>query len=230
MDYGKDSYTTAAAVQTYLDRTLTTNEMTILSYVIPAASRWIDRTLGSNFDNLPTNVGFDINNPNNAACGWKQKHFSGGKREINIKPCQQILYVQSVNPYDFSVFYTYKSPLEYTADPYDQPVTRSLVLKLNEFTAGYGDRLIWPGDKDGIMVTALFTEYDYVNSCYPNDIVLLCNHVSAVFLQNNNNAEPVQREAVEGHTVVKRIDDLLASDPMVNRILQSREEVWLDEM
>jgi len=230
MDYGSDSYTTAAAVQTYLDRTLTSNEMTILANVIPAASRWIDRTLGTNFDNLPTGVPFDATNPNNPACGWKQKFFSGGKREINIKPCQQILFVQAINPYDFSVFYTYSSPLEYVADPYDLPVKRSLVMKLNEFTASEGDSLKWPGDENGIRVTALFTEYDYVNSCYPNDIVLLCNHVSAVWLQNNQNADPLQREAIEGHLIMKRIDELLLSDPMVNRVLQSREEVWLEEM
>jgi hypothetical protein len=224
MDYGKDSYTTAAAVQTYLDRTLTSNELLILAYVILAASRWIDRTLGTCFDNL-----------NQAAFGQpgsgaSQKRFAGGFREINIKPCQQITAVQAINPYDFSVWYTYTQPLEYTQEPYDQPVKRSLRMKLNEFT---GDNLKWPGEPgevDTIQVTGLFTEYDYVNNCYPNDIVLLCNHIAAVFMQNNQNAEPVQREAVEGHLVIKRIDDLLLSDPMVNRVLQSREEVWLEEM
>lgn len=227
MDYGNDSYTTAAAIQTYLDRTLDQDELNILAYVIPAASRWIDRTLGTNFDNLPTNVPFDVTNPNNPACGWKQYRFAGGYREINIKPCQNILLVQSINPYDFSVFYTYTSPLEFTAEPYDFVVRRSLRMKLNEFT---GNDLRWPGDVDSIMVTALFTEYDYVHSCYPNDIVLLCNHIAATWLQNNQNAEPVQRESVEGHSVIKRIDDLLASDPMVTRVIDSRQEVWLDEM
>lgn len=221
MDLGNDSYTTAAAVGTYLDRTLDPNEDTILSYVIPAASRWIDRTLGTNFDNL-NQAAFG-----QAGSGALQLHFSGGKREINIRPCQQITAVQSINPYDFSVWYTYTQPLEYTAEPYDLPVKRSLRMKMNEFT---GNNLEWPGDIDGVMVTGLFTEYDYVHNCYPNDIVLLCNHISAVFLQNNQNAEPVQREALEGHMVIKRIDDLLASDPMVNRVIQSRQEVWLEEM
>lgn len=227
MDFGKDSYTTAAQVQTYLDRSLTVNETAILGYVIPAASRFIDRALGTNFDNLPTNVPFDVTNPNNAACGWKQLHFGGGYQEISIRPCQQILLVQAINPYDFSVWYTYSSPLEYTAEPYDYPVKRSLRMKVNEFT---GNNLKWPGDQDGVMVTALFTEYDYINDCYPNDIVTLANHISAVWLQNNQNAEPVQREQVEGHMVIKRIDDLLASDPMFNRVLESRGEIWLDEM
>lgn len=224
MDYGKDSYTTAAAVQAYLDRTLTTNETNALAYIIPAASRWIDRTLGTNFDNLNNTIPFG-----QPGTGWTQKHFQGGEREINIKPCQQITLVQAVNPYDFSVWYTYSQPLEYTQEPYDLPVKRSLRMKLNEFT---GNNLKWPGtgDPDLVMVTALFTEYDYVNSCYPNDIVLLCNHIAAVWLQNNQNAEPVQREQLEGHMVMKRIDDLLASDPMVTRVVQSREEVWLDIM
>jgi hypothetical protein len=227
MDYGNDSYTTPTAVQTYLDRTLDANELAILAYVIPAASRWIDRTLGSNFDNLPTNVPFDPTNPTNPLCGWQQKRFAGGHQEINIKPCQQILYVQSINPYDFSVWYTYSTPLEYTAEPYDFTVKRSLRMKANEFT---GNNLMWPGDVDGVQVTALFTEYDYVHGTYPNDIILLCNHISAVWLQNNQNAEPVQRESLEGHMVIKRIDDLLASDPMVTRVIESRQEVWLDEM
>jgi hypothetical protein len=224
MDYGNDSYTTAAAVQTYLDRTLDSNENTILAYVIPAASRWIDRTLGTCFDNLNQ---AQFGQPGSGAT---QKYFAGGKREINIKPCQQISAVQAINPYDFSVWYTYTQPLEYTQEPYGFPVIRSLRMKLNEFT---GNDLKWPGgdgETNTIMVTGLFTEYDYVHGCYPNDIVLLCNHIAATWLQNNQNAEPVQREAVEGHMVIKRIDDLLASDPMVTRVLESREEVWLEEM
>lgn len=221
MDYGKDSYTTATAVQTYLDRTLDTNENNILAYVIPAASRWIDRTLGTCFDNLNTAA---FGQPGSGA---SQKYFTGGHREINIKPCQQITAVQAISPYDFSVWYTYSQPLEYTQEPYGFPVIRSLRMKENEFT---GMNLKWPGDVNGVMVTGLFTEYDYVNSTYPSDIILLCNHISATWLQNNQNAEPVQREAVEGHMVIKRIDDLLASDPMVTRVLDSRQEVWLEEM
>lgn len=225
MDYGVDSYTTAAAVQTYLDRTLTANETAILAYVIPAASRWIDRALGTNFDKLNKDIPFGT-----AGTGWTQKHFGGGHQEINVRPCQQILYVQAINPYDFSVFYTYSSPLEYTAEPYDLTVKRSLVLKANEFTASEGEGLKWPGDQNGIMVTALFTEYDYVADSYPKDIITLCNHVSAVWMQNNQNTDVVQKEQVEGHLIMKRMDDLLATDPMVTRVMQSREEVWLDEM
>lgn len=222
MDYGKDKYTTVAGIQTYLDRTLTPNEQAILAYVIPAASRWIDRALGTNFDKLATDIPFG-----DEGSGWTQLHFAGGYREANIRPCQQIILVQSINPYDFSVWYTYSSPLEYVAEPYDLPVKPSLRMKANEFT---GNNLLWPGDQDGIMVTALFTEYDYINDGYPTDIVTLCNHIAAVWLQNNQNAEPIQRETVEGHTVIKRMDDLLASDPMVQRVLDSRMEVWLEEM
>jgi len=218
MDYGKDSYTTAAQVQTYLDRTLDANEIAILEYVIPAASRWIDRALGTNFDDAKNN-----------GRGLEQKHFSGGNREISIKHCQGITLVQSLNPYDLSVWYTYTSPLEYTAEPFDLPVKTSLRMKMNEFT---GSNLMWPGygDPDLVGVTAYFTEFDYVNNCYPKDIVALCNYASAVWLQDNQNAEPIQREQVEGHMVIKRIDDLMASDPMLTRLLQSREEVWLEEM
>ena len=231
MDYGKDSYTTVTQVQTYLARSLSPDEKAILAWVIPAVSRWIDRTLGTNFDKLSTSVPFDPTNPTNPACGWQQKRFAGGHREINIKPCQQILFVQSINPYDFSVWYTYTQPLEYTQEPYDFPVKRSLRMKMNEFT---GNNLMWPGDVDGVQVTALFTEYDYTLNGgaggYPNDIVLLANHVCGIWLQNNQNAEPVQKESLEGHMVIKRIDDLMLSDPMITRVIESREEVWLDEM
>lgn len=221
MDLGNDQYTTPTAVQTYLDRTLDTNELAILQYVIPAASRWIDRALGTNFSKLNT-AAFG-----QAGSGFTQLHFRGGVKEINIKPCQQISLVQAINPYDFSVWYTYSTPLEYTAEPYDQTVKTSLIMKANEFT---GPNLIWPPGDNSVMVTALFTEYDYVNNTYPFDIVLLCNHISGVWLQNNNNAEPVQRESVEGHMVMKRIDDLLASDPMFQRVLDSRQEIWLEDM
>lgn len=222
MDYGKDNYTTAAGVMTYLGRELDDNETGVLAYVIPAACRWIDRTLGTNFDNLPVNIPFGQN-----GSGWKQLHFGGGYQEVSIRPCQQITLVQAINPYDFSVWYTYSTPLEYIAEPYDYPVKRSLRMKMNEFT---GNNLKWPGDQNGIMVTALFTEYDYVNGCYPSDIVTLANHIAAVWLQNNQNAEGVAREEVEGHMVQKRMDDLLEKDPMVTRVLESREEIWLDEV
>jgi hypothetical protein len=224
MDYGKDSYTTVNAVQTYLDRTLTSNEQAILAYVIPAASRWIDRSLGTNFDNLNNIIPFGT-----AGSGWTQRKFAGGQNEINITPCQNIILVQAVNPYDFSVWYTYSTPLEYVAEPYNLNVKSSLRLKMNEFTGGDAG-LTWPGDEQGIMVTALFTEFDYVANDYPSDIKTLCNHISAIWLQNNQNAEPVQREQVEGHMVIKRIDDLIASDPMVTRVIDSRAQVWLDEM
>lgn len=219
MDYGKDSYTTVNNVQTYLDRTLTANEQAILNYVIPAASRWIDRTLGSCFDNLDESI----------PASWTKRYYAGGKREINIHPCQQITKVEAINPYDFSVWYTYAQPLEYTQEPYNLTVKTSLRMRLNEFT---GNDLKWPadGNLESIAVTALFTEYDYTAADYPADIKLLCNHISAVFLQNNQNAEPVQRESIEGHLVIKRIDDLLLSDPMVSRIVESRQEVWLEEM
>ena len=222
MDYGKDSYTTVAGVQTYLDRDLEPSEKAVLAYVIPAASRWIDRALGTNFDKLDNTIPFGT-----AGSGWTQKHFSGGQREINIRPCQQITLVQAINPYDFSVWYTYSTPLEYTAEPYDLTVKRSLRMKMNEFT---GTNLKWPGDNNGIMVTALFTEYDYDRGDYPQDIKTLCNHIAAVWLQNNQNTDVTQREQIEGHLIMKRADDLLASDPMVTRILESRDEIWLEEM
>ena len=221
MDLGKDSYTTVQGVQTYLARDLDSNEQAILGYVIPAVSRWIDRTLGTCFDYL------DKTNPAN----WTARHFAGGWQEINITPCQAITLVQAINPYDFSVFYTYTQPLEYTQEPYDTPVKKSLRMRMNEFT---GNNLQWPGGTESIMVTALFTEYDYTAAGgagdYPSDIKTLCNHMSAIWLQNNQNAEPIQREQIDGHMIMKRIDDLIASDPMVTRVIDSRAEVWLEDM
>lgn len=224
MDWGKDSYTTPTAVQTYLDRTLSASELTILSYVIPAVSRWIDRSLGTIFDYLPTNVPFGT-----VGSGWTQKYFGGGSQEIDIQPCQQIIKVEAINPYDLTVWYTYSTPLEFMAEPYNLPVKRSMRMRANEFT-GYDLR--WPGDNQGIRVTALFTEYDYTlnNGAggYPTDIVLLANHIAGVWLQNNQNTTNTSREEVEGHLVVSRLDDMLASDPMVTRVLQSRGEIWLE--
>lgn len=224
MDYGSDSYTTPSNVATYLDRTLDTNELAILDYVIPAVSRWIDRSLNSNFDHLDNTIPYGT-----AGSAWTQRKFGGGYREINITPCQQILNVQAVNPYDFSVWYTYSTPLEYVAEPNNLTVKKSLRLKMNEFTST-DIGLKWPGDEQGIMVTAIFSEYDYTANDYPSDIKLLANHICAIWLQNNQNAEPVQKEAVEGHSIMKRIDDLILSDPMITRIIESRQDVWLDEM
>lgn len=226
MDYGNDSYTTAANVGIYLNRALEANETSALAYVIPAVSRWIDRTLGTCFDKLDNTKAFG-----QTGSGWTQRKFGGGYREINITPCQNILNVQAINPYDFSVWYTYSTPLEYVAEPYNLTVKNSLRIKLNEFTGG--DGLKWPGnpgDEESIMITALFTEYDYVHDKVPNDIQLLCNHVSAVWLQNSQNTDGIQREQIEGHLIMKQLDDMLDHDPMITRVINSREQVWLDEM
>lgn len=225
MDYGQDSYTTVADVQTYLARTLSSQEQSILAYVIPAVSRWIDRATGSCFDNLESSIPWG-----SAGTKFTQKHFPGGYREISIKPCQQIQLVQAINPYDFSVWYSYSSPLEYTAEPYDLPVKRSLRMKMNEFT---GNDLKWPGDVDGVMVTALFTEFDYTANDYPSDIKLLANHIASVWLQNNKNTQVWTRQSIEGFEYQKNLNnmnDLLENDPVVTRVLQSREEIWLEEM
>ena len=222
MDLGQDNYTTVGKVQTYLNRTLEADETAALQIVIPAVSRWIDRTLNSCFDKLDDTIPFGTD-----GSGWTQRYFGGGYQEININHCQQVLKVQAVNPYDFSVWYTYSSPLEYIAEPYNLPIKTSLRMKVNEFT---GNDLKWPGDAEGILVTALFTEYDYARDQYPNDIVLLANHISAVWLQNSENTDAIQRESIEGHLVIKQLDDMLDRDPMVTRVLESRQEVWLDEM
>lgn len=221
MDIGRDNYTTTQHIQAYLDRDLSTNEVNALGYIIPAVCRWVDRTLGTNFDKLNKDIPFGT-----TGSGWTQRKFKGGYREIEVTPCQQIITVEAINPYDFSIWYTYTQPLEYTQEPYDYPVKRTLRMRRNEFT---GTNLIWPGDLEGIQVTALFTEYDYAKDQYPSDIILLVNHMCAVWLQNNQNAESIQREQVEGHMVMKRIDDLLASDPMVTRVIQSRSDIWLED-
>lgn len=222
MDYGKDSYTTSTSIQAYLHRTLSANELTVLGFVIPAVSRWIDRALGSCFDNL------DQNNPSN----FTTRYFNGGVREINIHPCQQIVSVQAINPYDMSVWYTYSTPLEYTQEPFNLPVKTSLRLRLNEFT---GNDLNWPsgGNPESIAVKALFTEYDYVRGGYPQDIIMLANHISAVWLQNNRNSTVMTRSSIEGYEMQKNLNnlnDILATDPMVQRIIESRQEIWLEEM
>lgn len=211
MDLGQDNYTTPLAVQTYLNRTLYTAEMQALSTVIPAVSRWIDRAVGSCFDANPVPMA---------------RHFKGGYQIMNIDPCQNITLVQALNPYDNSVFYTYKPILEFIAEPYDSPVKRYLTLRMNEFT---GNDLRWPGDDIGVLVTATYTEYDYVNNKYPSDIVLLANHISAVWLDNNKNTDIINKEQIEGHMIIKQTSDLLANDPMVNRIIESRSEIWLED-
>lgn len=211
MDYGSDSYTTAAQVQTYLNRTLSASETSALGIVIPATSRWIDRALGTTFSNITTPA---------------TKHFRGGFRNINIQPCQSITAVSALNPYDMSVWYTYTAPLEYIAEPYDLPVKKYLQMRRNEFT---GHNLKFPGDDVSIAVTALFTEYDFANNKYPEDIVLLCNHVSAVWLQNAINADGVMRESIEGHEIIKKLDDILEKDPMVQRVLHTRQDIWLED-
>lgn len=216
MDYTNDLYTTASQVATYLSRTLTATETSSLAFVIPTASRWIDRTLGTNFGYLDK-----TDNAN-----WTSRQFKGGFNRINIDPCQSITKVEAVNVYDNSVWYTYRTPLEYIAEPYNLPVHNELVLRSNEWNGGATG---WPGDDIAIKVTALFTEYDYVNNAYPNDIVLLANHISAVFLAEFQNTDVISEEQIEGHRIMKNPSDILETDPMVWRILDSRKQIWLED-
>lgn len=220
MDFGQDNYTTVAQIQAYLGRDLSADETASLKFIIPAVSRWIDRTLGSCFDKLDKTKPYGT-----AGSGWTQRHFSGGHRVIDLTPCQNILTVAALNTYDNTVFYTYQTPLEFLVMPYDTTVKTYLEMRRNEFT---GPHTSWPGGEGNILVTALFTEYDYVNDRYPTDIVLLSNHVSAVWLQNNQSTDSVEKEQVEGHMVQYKVADL-EHDPMVTRILQSRDDVWLGE-
>lgn len=207
-------YTDTTKVANYLGITLTVKQTAALAMLIPAVTKWINRYLGSQFDKADPS----------------SRYFKGNYRNISIDPCQAITAVEAINPFDNTVWYTYQTPLEYIAEPYNEDVKTYLTLRANEFTADEG--LGFPGGKNNdisIKVTAKFSEYDYTNDKVPEDIVSVATIIASVWLENNSRAAGLMRENIEGHLIEQSFDDILEKDPLVSRVLESRKEIWLED-
>lgn len=198
------AYTTTTNVGNYLKRTLSAGETTYLNDVlIPAVKAWIDKKLGSNFDSaIATTRTFD-------GCGLKS---------IDIDPCTNITAVRSVD-YDGDEQTLYTSGEDYVAYPLNETVKRELRARGRH----------WPKGFANIEVDAIFSEYADGNAV-PGDIVSIATAIVAGMLAGSTNAEGVESESIEGHTVKytnESIDKIAMSDPSVVSLLELRKDVLL---
>lgn len=202
------NYTDATNISEYLQRALTPSETSALNtYILNAVDKWINRTLGSQFDNAAPST----------------RYFDGGGRTIDLDPCQAITAVTAYNN-DGSASYSYTSGDEYVAEPANETIKRELVLR--------GRNLYFPHGNRRIAVTATFTEYE---GGVPGDIVLAATRIAAGIInagKYSGQGENLQEESLEGHMVRynitnNSIDTLMATDPILSNILGARREIYI---
>lgn len=200
------AYTTSSLISAFLQRSLTANETTLLTTLIPAIQIWIDKRLNSTFDNVASST----------------RYYDGGVRNLDIDPCTAISQVEAIND-DGTDSYIYTSTYEYVAEPQNETVKRSLTKRLAAFPRGV----------HRIAVTALFSEYD---SGVPSDIQILATRLVTGVINSGKYAGMggnVMQESLEGHEIrylpnSAEVHGIIESDPIVQSILAVREEIYLD--
>lgn len=198
------AYTNTTLISNYLQRTLTTEETTFLTTLIPAIQMWLDRALSSHFDEVDETT----------------RYFDGCDRILDIDPCTAITAVKSLNN-DGSDAYDYTAGQDYMAYPLNETVKRELVKRHGEFNEG----------PKSMAVTAKFSEYD---GGVPQDIQTAATRIAADVIQagKTSSVGNVQSESLEGHSVTYRnpneiIDKVATQDPFIANLIESRKDVFL---
>lgn len=203
------AYTDATQVSNFLQRALTAYETGELPNLIAAAKIWLDKVLGSTFDDVAATT----------------RYYDGGVRNLDIDPCTAITEVKSIND-DASSSYVYTEGTEYIAEPQNETVKRELRKRLSPFPRGV----------HRVAVTAKFSEYD---GGVPADIQIAATRLVAGLINSGKKANTgnVSSESLEGHSInydlssgaSQAFDSLSAADPTVAGILQARKELLVDD-
>lgn len=197
-------YSSQTLIEKYLQRSLSADEITFLTTLLPAIRLWLDRILSSTFYEVDAST----------------RYFDGGGETVDIDPCTAITAVKSVdNEHDTSSDYT--NLTDYVAEPQNQTVKNELVHRAGRFPRGSGR----------IAVTAKFSEYD---GAIPQDIQLAATRIAADVLQAGKTSAVgnVQSESLEGHSVTYRnpneiIDKVATEDPFIANLIESRKSIDL---
>lgn len=198
------AYTTNAKIADYLQRSLTTDETDFLAVVIPAIKIWLDKKLGSTFDEASeTTRYFD----------------AAGMQSLDIDPCTAITAVKSVDD-ERGVEYAYTNLTEYIAEPQNETVKRELVRR------GSGR---WPRGLGSVAVTAKFSEYD---NGVPEDIQVIATRIAAEILNTGKRESAggnVSSESLEGHSIhydtsSDVLETIADNDPIIKSMLALRTE------
>lgn len=198
-------YTSQTLIEQYLQRSLTAQEISFLTTLLPAIRLWLDRILSSTFYEVEEST----------------RYFDGGGETVDIDPCTAITAVKSVDN-EHSVSSDYTNLTDYVAEPQNQTVKNELVRR----SGGY-----FPKGNGRIAVTAKFSEYD---GAIPQDIQLAATRIAADVLQAGKTSAVgnVQSESLEGHSVTYRnpneiIDKVATEDPFISNLIESRKSIDL---
>lgn len=200
------AYTNKLMVENYLQRSLTENEEAMLAVLANAIKIWVDKTLNSTFDKVDPST----------------RYFDGGRSTIDIDPCTDITSIFALND-DGSQSYEYTTGTEYIAEPENERVKNEIRKRLAPFPSGLRR----------IAVTARFSEWD---GGVPEDIQTLTTHLVCGVINAGKYASVggnVYQEALEGHEIRYQqnspaILGIVSTDPVVQAILQTRKELYLD--
>lgn len=198
-------YTSQTIIEKYLQRSLTSDEETFLTTLLPAIRLWLDRALASHFLEVSEST----------------RYYDGGGETVDIDPCTSITAVKSVdNEHDTTSDYT--NLTDYVAEPQNQTVKNELVRRS-------GAR--FPSGNGRIAVTAKFSEY---TDKVPEDIQLAATRIAADVLQEGKTVAVgnVQSESLEGHSISYRnpneiIDKVGTEDPFISQLIESRKDIYL---
>jgi hypothetical protein len=192
-------YTKQELIENFLGRELTERESNLLSTLIFTAERLIDKELGTTFKNT-------------AALYGAVRYYDGGKRHIEIDPCQNVTAVAVVDT-DLAVTDTFDSDT-YDLFPSNETVKRMLTMRFGRVPRGYKN----------IKVTADFTEYAAEEGGVPSDIQTIATRIVGNMLMNAEAGAGLKSESVEGHQVTFKDNagDIFEGDPIVKNLLDKR--------
>lgn len=198
------SYTSQSQIEKYLQRSLTSDEVSFLSTLLPAIDSYIDNRTNNTF----------------AQVGETTRVYDGDTRYLDIDNATDITAVAALDNYG-TVNYTYTAGQEYTLEPANSNVKNQIIARGCEF----------PDGEQRIAVTAKFSSYD---GAVPSDIQLVATRLAAgVIAEGKNQASSgVASESLEGHSITydtskNSIDNIVETDSVVKGILDGHKELLL---
>ena len=200
-------YTNQALVQDFLGRQLTEHESNILSTIVIAVERQIDKKLDTTFKNTATLLA-------------TARYFDGGNRHIDVTPVQNITAIELLDSAG-TVIETLDSD-NYVLRPKGAAVTRSLDMRWGKICRGYAS----------IKITGDFTEYGAEEIGVPSDIQIIATRVAGSMLaQAESTSAGLKSETTEGHQVVFNggTGDPFKDDKVVSRLMEERTEILVDD-
>lgn len=202
------TYTNQTKVQGFLKRKFTDDEAVLLTMLLDAVDKYIDRETGVTW---------------HSDSGSASRLYAGGGMNVWVDPVSSITAVEWINRYGDVVF-SYEEGTHYQAWPLNQ-ATKTYLTKINYIdeldSQGDSDYIgRWPSTGQGIRVTGNFGEAGGV----PNDISWAATILAAEWLQAPITGR-IRLELIEGYR--REFWEPQVQNPQVAAILASRRRILL---